>query len=365
MRAEYFIKIIQELGFSPFMGVPCSVFKYLINYMDDHKNIRNYICSSEGEAMGLAGGFALSGRIPVVYMQNDGYGNAVNPLSSLQLLYKLPALLLISWRAKPGIDDAPQHFIMGRTILELLKVFNTPYNVLKDNVDEIKIVLKNAKNHIDNTSTPYALIVGKGFFEKYQKRQIVENVKFEKRIEYIKVLAEFVEPNDVMLGATGFSGRELYQSIDFGGKFYMMGSMGCLASIGLGIAIEHPNKNVFILDGDGALLMKMGTLSTVGYYKPQNFIHICFDNNEYESTGGQKTTASMVNFTEVAKSCGYNSVMKIVDLGEFKKVIENIGNYLKPQFIHVRISSGTIGILERPTDASEEMKNRFMEYLKK
>ena len=138
MKVERFVKILREAGFSPFMGVPCSVFEFLLSYIDDSEEVENCLCSSEGEAMGLAGGFTLSGKVPVVYMQNDGYGNAINPLSSLQLLYKLPVLLLISWRAEHGKKDAPQHFIMGKTILQLLNVFKIPCIILKDNIRNLE-----------------------------------------------------------------------------------------------------------------------------------------------------------------------------------------------------------------------------------
>jgi len=365
MRVEHFVNKIKEYGFTPFTGIPCSVFKHLINYLDDNQEIQSYICSSEGEAMGLAGGFALSGKTPVVYMQNDGLGNAINPLSSLQLLYKLPALLLISWRAKPGTKDAPQHFLMGKTILELLDIFNIPCEILKDGIESLINALKKSEKHFKTKSTPFAFVMEKGYFEKYEKTITIVNNKLEKRIEYIKILSKHVGSNDVLLGATGFSGRELYQSTDFKGKFYMMGSMGCLASIGLAIAKENPTRNIYVLDGDGALLMKMGTLSTIGFHKPDNFIHICFNNNKYESTGGQKTSSSEVNFAEVARSCGYKSVEKLDTLIGFEEIISDIKKYPKPQFLHVKIKPGTIDVLKRPSESPEEMRDNLMEFLKR
>lgn len=365
MKPEEFIKAFKDAGFSPFIGVPCSVFKYLLKYINDNTNVENYICSSEGEAMGLAAGFALSEKIPVVYMQNDGYGNAVNPLSSLQLLYKLPALLLISWRAEPGKKDAPQHEIMGNTILQMLDVFEIPYIALNDDIVNLNNSIKVAKGHCISKLTPFAFIVKRGYFEKCAQEgpQIADGLN--KRIEYIKVLAKNVNHNDVLLGATGFSGRELYQYANHKGKFYMMGSMGCLTAIGLGIAGEHPDRNIYVLDGDGALLMKMGTLATVGYYQPKNLIHICFDNNQYESTGGQSTTSSTVDFVSIAKACGYKSLSKVRKVEDFQKILKYIKQYDNPHFIHIKIKSGTIEILERPTDSPEDMKDNLMEFLKK
>ena len=158
MKPATFVDFLDNAGFSPFMGVPCSVFKHFLNYIGDTPQIRNYGCSSEGEAMGLAAGFSLSGKMPIVYMQNDGYGNAINPLSSLQLLYKLPALLLISWRAEPGLKDAPQHGLMGETILQFLDVFDIPYFVL-DDISVLRDRIATAKAHCEKESTPFAFII--------------------------------------------------------------------------------------------------------------------------------------------------------------------------------------------------------------
>lgn len=165
MDVNKFVRELTNNGLSPFMGVPCSVFKYLIRYLDDSKDIESYICSSEGEAIGLAGGFALSKRIPVIYMQNDGYGNAVNPLFSLQLMYKLKALLLISWRGKPAVKSSPQYQLMGKTILKLLETFNIPYIVLKDKIENLDNYIEIAKNNFNNNKPPFAFIVQKGFYE--------------------------------------------------------------------------------------------------------------------------------------------------------------------------------------------------------
>jgi len=361
MKVEKFIAILQASGFGPITGVPCSIFKDLINYLQNEQIIKHYICSSEGEAMGLAGGFALARQLPVVYMQSDGLGNAINPLSSLQLLYKLPALLLISWRAEPGIKDAPQHKIMGETLRNLLKVFNIPYYVLEDDEHFLENSLRKAKQYVHESSTPVALIVKKGYFEKYNGTVKTDEKAGYIRLDYLNVLESFLQPTDIVLGATGFSGRELYQKMGIKSKFYMMGSMGCLASIGLGLCETDHRRRVFALDGDGALLMKMGTFSTIGYYKPANFIHILFNNSQYESTGGQKTASSVVNFSQVAKNCGYRSVLDTNNPAEFKKVLENIAQYDKPLFINIPVKSGTIAELGRPTDTPEAMRDTIQD----
>ncbi len=344
------------------MGVPCSVFKSLLNYISSEPSLKNYICSSEGESMGLAAGFALSGKTPVIYMQNDGYGNAVNPLSSLQLMYKLPALILISWRAEPGRIDAPQHKIMGKTITQLLDVFSIPYKILSDS--NLVESLKYAEEYIRTESQPFAFIIKGGYFDEFS---IVKESKeqLKPRSEYFRVLYKSIRETDILLGTTGFTGRELYQTIEHKGKFYMMGSMGCLPSIGLGIAIENPEKRVFVIDGDGALLMKLGTLSTIGYYSPNNLTHICFDNKEYESTGGQPTTSKTTDFSQIAKNCGYGEVYSIRKPEEFKNLLYGLGKHKAPVFIHIEINSKSIQGLSRPQESPEEMKDKFIEVLKK
>ena len=364
MKPEIFVSLLKSTGFSPLMGIPCSVFKHLLNYIGDSDQIQNYLCSSEGEAMGLAAGFALSGKLPVVYMQNDGYGNAVNPLSSLQLLYKLPALLLISWRAEPGTKDAPQHQIMGKAILPLLDTFGIPHLILEDDVSKLSNDIATAKDHCTNKSAPFAFIIRRGYFDQYDEVIPQSNDNLTRRMDYITLLTRNADRNDVFLGATGFSGRELYQRVAHKGRFYMMGSMGCLASTGLAIAIEYPERRVFVLDGDGSLLMKMGTLATIGHYQPGNLIHICFDNRGYESTGGQPTASSTTDFPSIARACGYRSVNSVRRVEDFQAILDDIAQYKNPHFIHVEIAPGTDDNLERPSDSPEEMRDSLMGFLK-
>jgi phosphonopyruvate decarboxylase len=363
VKPELFVNSLEAHNFGPFMGVPCSYFTSLINYID-HKEIEHYRCNSEGEAMGLAGGFAISNKTPVVYMQNDGYGNTINPLSSLQLLYKLPALLLISWRSEPGTKDAPQHHLMGETIEALLDIFKLPYIVLDPNDASLIDSVKKAQQHCMEKQTPFALIIKKGYFDSFK----INQSKLEsttRRIDYIKLLNQLTNHNDILLGSTGFSGRELYQASDHKGKFYMTGSMGYLSSIGLGIAKENPDKTIYVLDGDGSLLMNMGAFSTIGHYSPPNLIHVCFNNGVYESTGNQKTTANTTDFNPIAIACGYRSSIAVRSLAEFEKILPKLKQQKGPHFIHISISPGTIDNLERPSDSPETMKTNLSNFLRK
>ena len=365
MKSGAFVKILEENGYGPYMGVPCSYLKHLIACLNDTMPNDHFVCASEGEALGLSAGFALSKKKPVVYMQNDGYGNAVNPLSSLQLIYKLPSLLLITWRGEPSVNDAEQHSIMGSRMLELLNSFEIPYIVLQDNDIYFEESVHKATEHIRSNSTPFAFILKKGFFDKYENDSMNNSLINHEpmRLDYIKLLKEGIRSCDILLGGTGFTGRELEQYCDHKGKFYMMGSMGCLPSIGMGLAISNPERRIYVLDGDGAILMKLGSLSTIGFYKPKNLIHICFDNKHYESTGNQKTTSIGDNFINVAKSCGYQTVSNINDIESFGLLLEEIDSYNNPHFIHINVLSGTSKDLSRPESSAVEMKKRLMEFL--
>ncbi|MEN8222299.1 MAG: phosphonopyruvate decarboxylase [Acidobacteriota bacterium] len=362
MEPKVFLEEIEAESFSPYMGVPCSVFTPLLNYLNESGR-ENYACTSEGEAMGLAGGFALAGKLPVVYMQNDGYGNAVNPLSSLQLLYKLPALLLISWRGFPGKKDAPQHMLMGETIEDLLKVFKIPYTIIEEETD-LNSAVKTAKGHCETNRTPYAFIIKKGYFEKSGEAEEEKWEELNIRTDYLEVLKGYLTEKDIILGTTGFTGRELYSYLDHPGKFYMTGSMGCLSSIGLGIAIEEKERRVILLDGDGAVLMKTGTLATIGKYSPENLIHICFDNRVYESTGGQPTVSDGADLSGIAEASGYRSVYDINTPEMFRELLEDPESIKGPSFILIRIKTGTMEGLPRPTDTPEEMRDKLQNFLK-
>jgi phosphonopyruvate decarboxylase len=359
MLVEDFVSTLTDAGFGPFTGVPDSIFLPLVNYLERRGDVDNLICSSEGEAMGLAGGFALAQRTPVVYMQNDGYGNAVNPLSSLQLTYDLPALLLISWRGEPGVKDAPQHHTMGETIRGLLDLFDIPFSVLTPDEANLTEKVEKARGHCASMSLPYAFLIKRGTFSPVEGTPPSEPDSLSHRHEYIRALCSLTGEEAMLLGATGYCGRELHQLVEGSNKFYMMGSMGCLASVGLAVAMEHPDKRVYVLDGDGALLMKMGTLSTVGYHGPANLVHICFDNAAYESTGGQPTTSSTTDFAAIANACGYPSVSSVESLADFTRAIPSVQDRTGPHFITVRIASGTPENLPRPAEDAFTMARAF------
>lgn len=357
INPKAFTDAIQDSNLSPIMGVPCSTFKGWLNYLSESK-AKHYACVDEGQAVGLASGFALARKTPVVYMQSDGFCNALNPLTSLVQLYHLPMVLFISWR---GVgDDAPQHEVMGIRIATFLDILQIPYDVV--DAEDYEQQLEKASRFAQKNGNPYTLLFKRGTFEDYKREADAEGGCLEKRAEYIKLLGRYLKPSDIVIAGTGFCGRELYALSEHPSKFYMMGSMGCLNAMGLGLAESFKDRRVFVLDGDGALLMKMGSLATIGHYKPKNLIHVCFDNGEYESTGGQMVTS--IDFKEVASQCGYESMRLVMFPQDFEEIIEYLDEgYYKPMFINIEIDPGIIKGLKRPSDTPDRMKIKFIESL--
>lgn len=364
MRADVLCHQLLTHGFGPFTGVPCSLVKDLIIQAEQSSESSYYIATSEGEAMGLAGGFALAGKMPVVIMQNDGFGNTVNPLTSLQLLYNLPALLIITWRAEPGgRPDAPQHHIMGETLLDLLDLLRIPYRILEDDQSRCEEAVAAAGGYLAKHQRPYALIVRRGLFESVPVSRTKPDPARPLRIDYLKLLAGKVHDKDIILGTTGYTGRELTQALSRPGTFYSAGSMGCIGSVGLALALEQPERRVYILDGDGALLMKLGTLATIGLYHPENLVHIVFDNGQYESTGGQPTAAGVVNFPALAANAGYARTTSVDTLSDFERFLAQAVSLSGPLMCHVRIQPGTLPDLKRPTQSPEQLRIEFQEFI--
>jgi phosphonopyruvate decarboxylase len=346
VQADYFYQLLRNNDFGPFTGVPCSLVKDLIIQIEHSSDSDYFIATSEGEAMGLAGGFALAGRKPVVIMQNDGFGNTINPLSSLQLLYLLPALLLITWRAEPGgKPDAPQHRIMGDKLLDLLRTLDIPHTILEDDQQHCQEAMATAREYLDHQHKPYAFIIRRGLFEPEKRATSGTETSQSLRIDYIRLLAEKVHDRDVILGTTGYTGREL------------------IGSLGLALAMDQADRRIYVLDGDGALLMKLGTLATIGLYHPANLIHIVFDNGQYESTGGQATASRVVNFPALAANAGYTFTISTDSLDGFRSFLEQAVNEPGPSLCHVRVQPGTLIDLQRPAQTPEQLRQEFEDFI--
>jgi len=369
------ISRLNELGYDFFCGVPCSSLKPVINSVLGSSSHEYVGATSEGEAVALAAGAWLAGRRSVVLMQNSGLGNAVNPLTSLNFPFRIPGLMLVSWRGEPGHPDEPQHELMGRITGPLLDVMGLGNRVLSDDIDSVMTDLSEAEDSMARSSLPYALIVRDGTFEKIDtptrtstvpargsKTDTTANAAPPSRIAVLQRLLSDVPDDAALIATTGKSGRELYSLSDREQHLYMVGSMGCASAVGLGVALSS-RKRVIVIDGDGAALMKMGNMATIGAMSPVNLIHIVLDNGVHDSTGGQATVSDTVDFSGVAVSVGYRQAHLTNSEDGFSDSLRDAMSKSGPTMIHVRIAPGSIDPLGRPKIKPDVVARRFRDFV--
>ena len=347
-----------------FSGVPDSVLKNFLVFLDKLPSKNHVIASNEGSAIGAGIGYHLStSKIPCIYMQNSGLGNAINPIISIadKNVYSIPLFLLIGWRGSPSEKDEPQHLTKGKITLKLLKLLKIDFAVLNNDRDLIKIQklfnLAKKKNRI------VACLVKKNSIKDIPKKKIKYRNSYLKRSDFIEEFLDILPTNSKLISTTGYTSRELmeirkrkkHKTQDF----YMVGGMGHTASVANGFA-SHSNKKIFCLDGDGSLLMHLGSARTIGYQKKKNFNHIMFNNNSHESVGGQTTTAFGINFNLLLKSLGYKNYFKIKKKSEIRKKIIKINRIAGPNFIEVVIRNDSLKNLSRPKNLIS-VKYKFME----
>ncbi len=371
-----FVDIAKKYQFSNYVCIPCSFLTPLINYVCQDNKSRYLSCVNEGDAVATASGLTIGGSRSIVMMQNSGLGNAISPLSSLNYVFEIPVLLMITHRGAPGIDDEPQHSLCGEITTTLLKDLCIPWEYLSLEEDQINESFKVATSYMLSKERPYAFITSKDTFKshdsktkKYKQNKTKNNnlyfYYYTKRLplrrEILnKILKHTRVDNSVLIATTGYTGRELYQLKDRENQLYMVGSMGCVTSLGLGLALSLTDRKIVVIDGDGSALMRMGNLSTIGAYKPNNLVHILLDNEVYESTGGQQTVSSTTEFGQIAKACGYVSIYE----GDDPILIDILFNDLEhtqgPWFVSIKIKPGTIEKLPRPSLTPKEILRRMM-----
>lgn len=368
MGAEEFYTLLVKNKVNFATGVPCSYLGEFLEYLDQHKDIKHIRATSEGEAVGIASGYHLStGLTPLIYMQNSGLGNAVNPLTSLmdKKVYSIPALLLISWRGEPGTQDEPQHKKIGEIMNEFLTNLGIPHGFASTKISESQATLDRLLTISRKEQCPVALIIKKNVFDKdSDKPSLSKNEQYMKREEIIDILVDKVGDLPVIT-TTGKTSRELFELREIKGQshshdFLTVGSMGCASGIALGVA-KGCHKKIVLIDGDGAVLMKMGTIATIGHYKPNNLIHFIIDNNSYESTGAQPSVSESINWELLFKSVGYRSVRLIVTRDQL--IALDISKLELPSAIVIRSKAGSRSNLGRPTSSPIQNKKAFMKYL--
>jgi phosphonopyruvate decarboxylase len=373
LSPQAFYNLCTEQGIDFFTGVPDSLLKDFCAYITDHvPDNQHVIAANEGGAVALAAGHYLAtGHIGLVYMQNAGQGNAVNPLLSLAApeVYGIPMLLLVGWRGEPGVHDEPQHIKQGKVTKAIFDAIEIPYEILDGDHDVAtdQIIRLNALAHKANQ--PVALIVQKGTFAKYTLKKVTKNPYILSLEETIRQIASSTSSGSVIIGSTGHISRELYEYRVRQGRwhsqdFLTIGSMGHGSQIALGIAMAQPERTVYCLDGDGAVLMHMGTMSLIGQSGCRNFRHIILNNGAHGSVGGQPTVSFSVSFKGIALACGYEYVQSVNSMEELKNALDVMNETKGPVFLEVRVSAKERLNLGRPTTSPSENKTMVMQYLK-
>lgn len=372
IRAEQLYDHLGREGISFYTGVPDSLLKNFLQYVQDHTaGEQHIITANEGLALALASGYYLqSGKLPLVYLQNSGLGNLVNPLSSLadQEMYGVPMILLIGWRGEPGIPDEPQHRKMGAITVPLLEVLGVPVFKLDQQSSDPLQIVSTAIQTAREKQNPVALLLSADIFEKvkYEKTTIPATLSLQ-RESVIRELINTLSGDETVICTTGKSGREFDEQNKAAGNkikkyFLSVGAMGHASHIALGIHLQNPSKTILI-DGDGALLMHMGALPTISHFANKNFIHLLINNGCHESVGGQPTEAFRVDCTAIARASGYQHTFLIRNEQELNHWLQNSLSSSDTQFVEIRTNAISRPDLGRPAGDPKDWKNDFMSHL--
>lgn len=371
IQPKFFIETLKKCDIDFFAGVPDSLLKNICAYITDNiPKEQNIIAANEGGAMGIAAGYHLAtGKIPVVYMQNSGEGNIINPLASLtdKEVYDIPVLLLIGWRGRPGVHDEPQHVKQGKVTTGLLNTMGVNYTVLSKDEDTAYKQICEAHKYMARTNECYALVIEKDTFEAYTLQNKVESGLTLGREEAIETVISCLEDNAVVVSTTGMISRELFEIRERNGQdhahdFLTVGSMGHASQIALGIALQQPNRPVYCFDGDGASIMHMGNMAITAQMQPQNYIHIIYNNGAHDSVGGQPTVGLHIDLPAIAKAVGYQSAYSVDNKADLKKLLTSAALPL-PALIEVKVKKGNRKDLGRPTTTPQMNKVALMNFL--
>ncbi|MCH8098370.1 MAG: phosphonopyruvate decarboxylase [Proteobacteria bacterium] len=379
IEAESFLAAARERGFDFYSGVPCSFLTPLINRVIGRAigdpEIRYVGAASEGEAVAIAAGAWLAGRATVVMCQNSGLGNMINPLTSLNGPFRIPTLLIVTLRGEPGRGDEPQHELMGRITTRLLDDIGVPSAGFPDHEEAIAPGLDAACATLAETDLPYALVLRQGGLAEAsldpvapaprplgQYRDLNEGGPRPTRIAALRRVLDLVPDQAALIATTGKCGRELFTLADRPQHLYQVGSMGCAGAMGLGVAL-NARRPVVVLDGDGAALMKLGALATIGAQGPENLVHLVLDNGVHDSTGGQATVSANVDFARVALACGYRRAAACDSIEGLARALSESLAGPGPALVHLRIAPGSIAKLGRPTISPPEVARRFRAFL--
>ena len=391
-----FVDVLKSCGIDFFTGVPDSLLKSFCAYVTDTCGRNHVIAANEGGAVGLAAGHYLAtGNPALVYMQNSGQGNAVNPLASLADpdVYSIPMVLLVGWRGEPGVKDEPQHVKQGKVTISLFETLGIPTEILPDDDESAADVTRKMVEKAKTESRPVALVVRKGLFAEYKLQNKEEDISTLRREAAIEGVLRALPDDAVVVSTTGMISREVYETRERLGQdhsrdFLTVGSMGHAIMIALGIAKAQPNRKVYCLDGDGASIMHMGNMAIAGQSGCENLTHIVFNNSAHDSVGGQPTVGGKIDLEKIAEELGYNVLQspqdqyvreRLLDADEIaggmkwlvtmeKQSEQYKPDYYddllkKPNFILLKVAKGARKDLGRPKEPPQMNKALYMKTL--
>lgn len=370
--AAFFVGCLERSGIDFFAGVPDSLLKaFCAHVAQALPASRHVVTANEGAAVGLAMGHYLkSGRPALVYMQNSGIGNAVNPLVSLadREVYGIPMLLLVGWRGQPGVKDEPQHVKQGRIMTSLLDALEIPWTILPSEEREAETCLVDAVRRTCETQHPVAVLVRKDTFAETAIPAVAGLPDLPSREEALGALLQAIGPDAIQVSTTGMLSREVFEyrqkQNSIGRDFLTVGGMGHCSAIALGIAQQEAEREVWCLDGDGALLMHLGGLPVIGARAPRHFFHVLFNNGVHDSVGGQPIGNTDVDFVAIAKASGYRTALRTSDLADVAGKVQELRQSGGPSLLELQVRPGNRPDIGRPSVSPREAKVALMTALR-
>ncbi len=372
---QAFYHCLKEAGIHFFCGVPDSLLQDILAYITDHTEPQQHIITAnEGAAVALATGVHLAtGEVPLVYMQNSGQGNALNPLASLthKEVYSIPMILLIGWRGQPSQHDEPQHIKQGKINNELLDLMDIPFAILPQDISAANETVQQAIQQATSKQQPYAIVIEKNTFEKYRLQNSTQKEQpgLLKREEIIKTIVDITDPEHMIVSTTGKTSRELFECRannhqGHQNDFLTVGSMGHASQIAMGLAVGQSKKKIICIDGDGALIMHMGSMATIGSHLTTNLIHVVINNGAHDSVGGQSTAGFSIDIPKIAQACGYKFTATAETLNEIQQSFNRCKETNGPSLLEIKSEKGARKDLGRPTSSPLENKNEFVSFLR-
>jgi phosphonopyruvate decarboxylase len=373
INTNQFLSFARKIGIEFFTGVPDSLLMEFSKYLDKNFGSENHIiAANEGGAIGLAIGYNLAtSKVPLIYLQNSGFGNIINPIVSIadKNIFSIPMVLLIGWRGEPGFKDEPQHLKQGQITLKLLEDLDIPYFVLHKETREACKQLNKLYEIAHKNQKPVALVVKKDSFSPTKTIEKNSSLNYSLRFDVLNTILNLVENSDIIVSTTGKTSREIFQIKSENENiknpcFYTIGGMGHCSQIALGISINNKQNKVFCIDGDGSFIMHLGSNAITANYGASKLYHIILNNESHESVGGQPTIANKLDFKNLSKGLGYREYKCLKSIKDIKDFFGDTDKIIGPILIEIKIEKGSSSSLGRPTKTPLEQKSDFISEIK-